>query len=71
MRAVELKLWQFFCDVCCQPVGAPVVAEREPHRLPEGWTTRGLSDCGLTGYSRTDAICPNCTKRIAEREASR
>ena len=27
---------------------------------PSGWGTVETHDCGLTGYTRTDEVCPQC-----------
>lgn len=64
MTYVELKTYAAQCDICLNR-STPVLSEREPSGLPNGWTTRDLSDCGMTGYSRTDAICPGCATRLA------
>ena len=59
MGVVEVKAWQFTCDIC-QRTSGPVFAQYEP-RLPGGWSTRTLHGCGMTGYTRHDSLCEECT----------
>lgn len=72
MSVHELKTFEVRCefasygkDSTCASVVGPVFARAEYDvPIPEGWKTRTLTDCGLTGYTRHDLVCPNCAKRL-------
>lgn len=61
----RLHAWQVVCDVCNSNRGDAILSERQPTGLPVGWTTRTLDNCGMTGYTRHEVVCPSCTAKIA------
>mgnify|MGYP006144881181 CR=1 FL=1 len=61
MSHVDYELHGLRCDVC-QALSAPVIKRvSESYAMPEGWAKRTLTNCGMTGYSRTDHLCPKCS----------
>ncbi len=66
MARIHVKRWEIRCDgwPACD-VSVFVDSARTPD-LPEGWATRKVHDCGITGYTRTDELCPAC---LAKRDA--
>jgi hypothetical protein len=55
----EVKAWMFNCNVCGKESG-PVFSQFTP-AIPADWSYREHHDCGLTGYSRMDIRCADCT----------
>lgn len=66
MGIEEYKTYVISCDRC--PIGGPIVHAARKPSLPEGWSWHQVHDCGMTGYTRTEALCWNCTQRV-ERES--
>lgn len=54
---VTLTQYQFECDNC-----GLYSAPQDSCRLPDGWSTVELKDCGLTGYTKKIEVCPHCKK---------
>ena len=54
---MALKLEWLQCDRCHKKVQVC------QHEYPAGWTTRQVHDCGMTGYTRKDDLCPDCSKK--------
>lgn len=52
-----LNTYEITCDVCTTE--RKVFTASEP-TLPSGWIQDQEHDCGMTGYSRTRHICPDC-----------
>ncbi len=61
----EVKVWMLACESCRRTEG-PTFSEYTP-TLPQGWEYRTHHDCGMTGYSRRAAYCPDCIEREAHR----
>lgn len=62
MSVRETKVWTITCDICNR-YGGTVFSAHTPG-LPARWSYRDQHDCGLTGYTRTDIICGECTERL-------
>jgi hypothetical protein len=58
---LEVKTWIFRCDQCRKD-SAPVCDTHQPP-LPEGWKPRDVHNCGMTGYTRHEQICPDCVQQ--------
>lgn len=58
---IKLKTYKVKCDRC--EATEVVMAQHEFDALPKGWGTEDVHDCGMTGYTRTDDLCPNCLKK--------
>lgn len=58
----EVKTFKVICDRC----GGDQTFVREEYgpSLPTGWGHEDVHDCGMTGYTRTDDLCPNCLKKL-------
>jgi predicted nucleic acid-binding Zn ribbon protein len=54
----KIKTYEFKCDECGE-VTAIVHASMFPYTAP-GWTKREVPNCGMTGYTQVDDICPRC-----------
>ena len=65
----EIKEFELMCDIVGCNTSTIVKARSDeygedgPYHLPNGWGTEQISGCGLTGYTRTDVLCPNCMKK--------
>jgi ssDNA-binding Zn-finger/Zn-ribbon topoisomerase 1 len=62
---LEIKKYKFVCDNC----GYDKIIEQINNNYPKDWGTKEIHDCGSTGYTKTDHICPSCfaglkTKRL-------
>lgn len=55
----ELKTWRLICDECKMEW---IVHSIFRPSLPNGWGTREIGGCGLTGYTMTEELCPDCYK---------
>ena len=55
----EMHTFKVSCDNCHDAV---MVSSNSSYgcSLPEGWTSGATHDCGLTGYTRWDDLCPKC-----------
>lgn len=58
MTVREVRVWQARCDICGVE-SEPAFSQGHPG-LPEGWGARTLHDCGMTGYTRRESLCPEC-----------
>lgn len=59
----EVKTYKVTCDRCGE-VETFVREEYSFNTLPKGWGHDDVHDCGLTGYTRTDDLCPKCLKKL-------
>jgi hypothetical protein len=66
MRVHEVKSFVVRCDGC----GKEHFLERLRYSSEAretfkklGWTTKQTYDCGLTGYTKEDVYCPDCTNK--------
>lgn len=69
MSWTELKTYRPQCDVC--RVHGPTIHVYicpSSEDLPEGWGSRTQHNCGLTGYSRKEILCPVCISLLEKRE---
>lgn len=57
----QIKTYEWVCDQCRKET----IVQGE--KKPEGWGTRTVYDCGLTGYTSHDDLCPDCWKKHKER----
>jgi len=64
---VEMKRWRIRCDgwPACDVV--EFVDEIHLPSLPDGWGIHKVRDCGMTGYTRHDELCPACLAKRATR----
>lgn len=69
MGWTELKTYRPWCDAC-RIKGPKTYVDSYPGKedLPEGWGPRTLTDCGLTGYTRHEILCPTCLSLHEKRE---
>jgi hypothetical protein len=61
----ETKIWRIKCDGCGREEG-PIFSDHMPSK-PKDWDYETLHDCGLTGYTRHDLLCPQCIESRARR----
>jgi hypothetical protein len=66
MSMREMRAWRPMCDICHQP--GPVMFDEHKPAPPDDWSRRTLQNCGLTGYTRHEIICPDCTQRLDSAE---
>jgi hypothetical protein len=58
----EVKVYQYTCDRCGK--SAKVTRREYDFNPPKGWGRDDVHDCGLTGYTRTEDLCPACVKKL-------
>lgn len=56
----ELKTVRWTCDACKTSLKNQ---SRHEDDYPKGWGSREVRDCGSTGYTRYDELCPDCLKK--------
>lgn len=69
MSWIELKTYRLRCDAC--RVDGPTIHVYicpSSDDLPEGWEPKVQSDCGMTGYTRYEILCPECVSLLEKRE---
>lgn len=54
----EVRVFEYTCDRC--GTSTKVTRKEYDFSLPKGWGHADVHDCGLTGYTRTDDLCPKC-----------
>ena len=59
---IEVKTYRVKCDRCNK--STTITRGEYDHKLPKGWGHADVHDCGLTGYTRTDDLCPTCLKKL-------
>lgn len=66
---IRLVTWAIECEQCRR---VEHVIERGNYTpmLPHGWGQRKVRNCGSTGYTRYDDLCPKCFE-LSQQEASR
>ncbi len=57
----ELKLIEYTCD-CCRKTKT-VQKVQYDYKLPEGWGLMPVHDCGMTGYTKWEELCPECLSK--------
>lgn len=62
----ELKTFKVCCDMCKKT--EIVCSTWSWADLPKGWGTSKVHDCGLTGYTKTDDLCPECLKKSEDKQ---
>lgn len=69
MSWTELKTFRLRCDAC-RKLGPTIHVYISPEAtdVPEDWGFRTLGDCGLTGYTRHEILCPECLSLWDKRE---
>jgi len=55
----ELKTWETICDYC----KTIIVTQSSYYKLPDGWVVVEAHDCGLTGYTNYNDMCPTCQQK--------
>lgn len=55
----QIKTWRINCDRCQVEI---IVHGIFSPSLPSGWGTRQVGGFGLTGYTKTEELCPRCYK---------
>lgn len=63
----ELKIWQFTCDGANCSHTEMVFSMW--HKLPSGWGTREVGGCGMTNYTKTEELCPECYEKHLENKS--
>lgn len=59
----RIRTFKITCDRCRETT-AIVQSRWRDGELPEGWDTEDVHDCGMTGYTRSDDLCPKCLEKI-------
>jgi hypothetical protein len=54
----ELKTVRWTCDDCKTVL---VIQSMHHYDRPTGWEIREVRDCGSTGYTKYEDLCPACT----------
>jgi hypothetical protein len=62
---IELKTFRLNCDSCNKVTIVQDVKCYDVERasLPDGWTQEESHGWGMTNYSRTEDLCPDCSKK--------
>ena len=63
MTCFEVRTYRYQCNECRFTQDVNATYQPPP---PEGWSTRTVHDCGMTGYTRYDDLCPTCTAKVKE-----
>ena len=53
----EVKNYRFTCDACKV---SEILRDQAHWKRPDGWGTRTIRNCGMTGYDRDEDLCPKC-----------
>lgn len=67
MGITEAKTWMISCDRC--PVVHGIVTATSRPSLPKEWSYVKVDNCGMTGYTRHDVLCPMCVEREARKNS--
>lgn len=59
MTRRDIAYYRLTCDEC----GHSEIYERYGP-WPKGWGGRKIHDCGLTGYTAHEDLCPKCTASL-------
>jgi len=61
----RLETIEFTCDGC--GLTQTWTGPEHTRMLPDGWGYRTVRNCGMTGYTCTEHLCPVCHEKHAER----
>ncbi len=73
MGTTILQTVEFSCDRCPKKVVVQRSASYDymvwhvDQSLPAGWGVAPVYDCGMTGYTRHDTVCPKCKAKEARK----
>lgn len=59
---IQIKTFKVKCDRCDRT--EVVSAQYKEGALPKDWGTEDVHNCGMTDYTRTDDLCPDCLKKV-------
>lgn len=62
----EIRTFEVVCDRCKKT--EIVHSKWSWCDLPEGWNIEDVHGCGMTNYTRTDDLCPECLKKNKDRQ---
>lgn len=58
----EIKTFEIVCDRCKKSI----IMHGQYASVPKNWNYFETYDCGLTGYTRRDLLCPDCQEKKNE-----